>query len=86
MPNSSATSEKSPKLVPSTALYQSRSIYTEEYPTVDVLLSFMPFYFLCKKQVMNLISISCNNCVYTRVKYIFLMDLSNLKDVSKETK
>jgi hypothetical protein len=52
-----------------------RSTYTEEYPTVDVLLSFMPFYFLCEKQVMkNLISISCNNCAYTRVKYIFLMD------------
>jgi len=85
MPNSSATSERSPKLVQSTTLYQSRSIYTEKYPTFDVLLSFMPFYFLCEKQVMkNLISISCNNCAYTRVKYIFLMDLRSLKDVSKK--
>jgi hypothetical protein len=75
-PNSSATSGRSPKLVQSTTLYQSRSIYTEEYPTFDVLLSFMPFYFLCEKKVMkNVISISCNNCAYTRVKYIFLMDL-----------
>jgi hypothetical protein len=77
---------QSPKLVQSTALYQSLSIYTKEYPTIDVLLSFMLFYFLCEKQVMNLISISCNNCAYTRVKYIFLMDLRSSKDVSKETK
>jgi hypothetical protein len=47
----------------------------------------MPFYFLYEKQVVkNVISISCNNCVYTRVKYIFLMDLRSSKDVSKETK
>jgi hypothetical protein len=85
--NSSATSERSPKLVQLTTLYQSQSIYTEEYPTVDVLLSFMPFYFLCEKQVMkNLISISYNNCAYSRVKYIFFMDLRSSKDVSKETK
>jgi hypothetical protein len=45
--NSSATSGRSPKLVQSIALYQNRSIYTEEYPTFDVLLSFMPCYFLC---------------------------------------
>jgi hypothetical protein len=45
-PNSSATSGRSPKLVQSIALYQNRSIYTEEYPTFDVLLSFMPFNFL----------------------------------------
>jgi hypothetical protein len=58
-PNSSATSGRSPKLVQSTTLYQSRSIYTEEYPTFDILLSFMPFYFLCEKKVMkNVISIS----------------------------
>jgi hypothetical protein len=86
MPNSSATSERSPKLVRSIALYQTRIIYTKEYPTIDVLLSFMPFYFLREKQVMNLISVSCNNCAYTRVKYIFLMDLRSSKDVSKETK
>jgi hypothetical protein len=76
--------ERSPKLVQSTALYQSRSIFTKEHTTVDVLLSFMPFYFLREKQVMNLISISCNNCAYTRVKYIFVMDLRSSKDVSKE--
>jgi hypothetical protein len=74
-PNS-ATSGRSPKLVQSTTLYQSQSIYTEEYPTFDVLLSFIPLYFLCEKQVMkNLISISCNNCAYIKVKYIFLIDL-----------
>jgi hypothetical protein len=49
-PNSSMTSGSSPKLVQSTTLYQSRSIYTEEYPTVDVLLSFMPFYFFVKNK------------------------------------
>jgi hypothetical protein len=75
-PNSSATSGRSPKLVQSIALYQNRSIYTEEYPTFNVLLSFMPFYFLCEKQVMkNLILVFCNNCACTGVKYIFLMDL-----------
>jgi hypothetical protein len=75
-PNSSATLGRSPKLVQSTTLYQSQSIYTEEYPTFDVLLSFIPLYFLCEKQVMkNLISISCNNCAYIKVKYIFVIDL-----------
>jgi hypothetical protein len=48
-PNSSATSGRSPKLVQSTTLYQSRSIYTEKYPTFDVPLFFMPFHFLCEK-------------------------------------
>jgi hypothetical protein len=84
-PNSSATSGRSPKLVQSIALYRNRSIYTEEYPTFDVLLYFMPFYFLCEKQVMkNLISIFCNNYACSRVKYIFLMDLRSLKDMSKK--
>jgi hypothetical protein len=32
-PNNSMTSGRSPKLVQSIALYQNRSIYTEEYPT-----------------------------------------------------
>jgi hypothetical protein len=45
-PNSSATSGRSPKLVQSIALYQNQSTYTEEYPTFDVLSSFMPLYFL----------------------------------------
>jgi hypothetical protein len=49
MPNSSATSGSSLKLVQSIALYQSRSIYIKEYPTIDVFLSFMPFYFLREK-------------------------------------
>jgi hypothetical protein len=45
----SATSGRSPKLVQSTALYQTRSIYTKKYPTFDVPLTFMSFYFLCEK-------------------------------------
>jgi hypothetical protein len=70
-PNSSATSRRSLKLVQSIALYQNRSIYTEEYPTFDVPLSFMSFYFLYEKQVTkDLISISCNNCACIRVKYL----------------
>jgi hypothetical protein len=32
----------------------------------------------------NLILNSYNNCACTRVKYIFLMDLRSLKDVSKK--
>jgi hypothetical protein len=36
-PNNNATSGRSPKLVQSIALYQSRSTYTEEYPTFEVL-------------------------------------------------
>jgi hypothetical protein len=86
-PNSSATSGRSPKLVQSIALYQNRSIYSEEYPTFDVPLSFMPFYFFYEKQVMkNLISISCNNCACIRVKYTFITDFRSSKDISKETK
>jgi hypothetical protein len=81
--NSNVTSGRSPKLVQSTTLYQSRSTYTEEYPTFEVLLSFMTFYFVCEKQVMkNLVSISCNNCAYTRVKYIFFTDLQSSKNDS----
>jgi hypothetical protein len=44
--NSNMTSGRSPKLVQSKALYQNRSTYTEEYPTSEIFLSFMPFYFL----------------------------------------
>jgi hypothetical protein len=70
-PNSSATSGRVPKLVQSITLYQNRSIYTKEYPTSDVPLSFMPFYSFYEKQVMkNLISNSCNNCARIRVRYI----------------
>jgi hypothetical protein len=57
-PNNNVTSGRSPKLVQSIALYQSQSIYTEEYPTFEAFLFFMPFYFLCEKQIMkSLISI-----------------------------
>jgi hypothetical protein len=44
-PNSSAISGRSPKLIQSIALYRNRSIYTKEYPTFDVLLSFMTILF-----------------------------------------
>jgi hypothetical protein len=44
MLSSSVTSGSSLKLVQSTALYQNRSIYTEEYPTFDVPLPFMHFF------------------------------------------
>jgi hypothetical protein len=84
-PNSNATSGRSPKLVQSIALYQNRSTYTEESPTSEVLLSFMPFYFLYEKQAMkNLVSISCNNPAYTRMKYIFFIDLRSSKDDLRE--
>jgi hypothetical protein len=84
-PNSNVTSGRSPKLVQSTGLYQSQSTYIEEYPTFEALLSFMPFYFLCEKQIMkNLISIFCNNRACTRVKYIFFMGLRSSNDVSKK--
>jgi hypothetical protein len=75
-PNSNAISGRSPKLVQLTSLYQNRSTYTEEYPTSEVLLSFMPFYFLYEKQVMkNSVSISCNNSAYIRMKHIFFINL-----------
>ena len=81
--NSNTTSGRSPKLVQSTALYQNRSTYTEEYPTSEVILSFMSFYLLYEKQVMkNSVSISCNNSAYTRMKYIFFIYLRSLKDDS----
>jgi hypothetical protein len=44
-PNSSTISGRSPKLVKSITLYRNRSIYTKEYPTFDVLLSFMTILF-----------------------------------------
>jgi hypothetical protein len=80
-PNNSVTSGRSPKLVQSIALYQNQSIYTDEYPTFDVFLSFMSCYFSCEK----LVSTSCNNYADTRVKY-FLMDLRSSKDMSKKAK
>jgi hypothetical protein len=46
---SNVTSGRSPKLVQSTTLYQNRSTYTEEYPTSEVLLSFMPFFTFCMR-------------------------------------
>jgi hypothetical protein len=74
--NSNATSGRSPKLVQSTALYQNQSTYTEGYPTSEVLVSFMSFYFLYEKQVMkNSVSSSCNNSTCTRMKHIFFTDL-----------
>jgi hypothetical protein len=45
-PNISVTLGRRSKLVQSIALYQNRSIYTKEYPTFDVLSSFMPLHFL----------------------------------------
>jgi hypothetical protein len=74
--NSNTTSGRSPKLVQSTILYKNRSTYTEGYPTSEVLVSFMSFYFLYEKQVMkNSVSSSCNNYAYTRMKHIFFTDL-----------
>jgi hypothetical protein len=52
-PNNNVTLGRSPKLVQSIALYQSQSTYTDEYPTFEAFLSFMPFYFLCEKQIMK---------------------------------
>jgi hypothetical protein len=41
------------------------------------------FYFLFEKQVMkNSVPISCNNSAYTRMKYIFFIDLQSSKDDS----
>jgi hypothetical protein len=52
-PNSNVTSGKSLKLVQSTTLYQNQSIYTEQYPTSEILLFSMPFCFLYKEQAMK---------------------------------
>jgi hypothetical protein len=78
-PNNNMTLGRSPKLVQSITLYQSQSTYTEEYPTFEAFLSFMPLNFLCEKQIMNLISIFCNNCACARVKYIFFIGLRSSK-------
>jgi hypothetical protein len=79
--NSNMTLGRSPKLVQSTALYQNRSTYTEEYPTSEVILSFMSFYLLYEKQVMkNSVSYSCNNSARTRMKYILFIDLRSSKE------
>jgi hypothetical protein len=52
-PNNNVTSGKSPKLVQSATLYQNQSIYTEQYPTSEILLFSMPFCFLYKEQAMK---------------------------------
>jgi hypothetical protein len=44
-PNNNVTSGRSPKLVQSTALYQSQSTYIEKYPTFEALLSFYAILF-----------------------------------------
>jgi hypothetical protein len=49
--SSSVIIGRNPKLVQSTVLCWNQSISTEEYPTLNVPLSFMPFYFLYEKQV-----------------------------------
>jgi hypothetical protein len=51
--SSSVIFRRNPKLVQSTVLCRNRSISTEEYPTLNVPLSFIPFYFLYEKQVMK---------------------------------
>jgi hypothetical protein len=50
MLNSSATFGRSPNLIQLTALCQNLSISTEKYPTLDVPLSFMPFYFCMRNK------------------------------------
>jgi hypothetical protein len=42
-PNNNVTSVKSPKLVQSTTLYQNQNIYTEQYPTSEILLCYFAF-------------------------------------------
>jgi hypothetical protein len=82
--NSNMISERSPKLVQSTALYQNQSTYTEQYPTFEILLLFTPFFFLYEEQVIkNSVLISCNDSACTRIKYIFLTDLRSSKVVPK---
>jgi hypothetical protein len=52
-PNNNVTSGRSPKLVQSITLYQNQSTYTEQYPTSEILLFSMSFYFLYKEQAMK---------------------------------
>jgi hypothetical protein len=52
-PNNNVTSGRSPKLVQSTTLYQNHSTYTKQYPTSEILLFSMPFFFLYKEQAMK---------------------------------
>jgi hypothetical protein len=47
-PSNNMTSRRSPKLVQSTVLYQNQSTYTERYPTSEMLLYSMPFFFLIR--------------------------------------
>jgi hypothetical protein len=52
-PNNNVTSGRSLKLVQSIVLYQNQSIYTEQYPASEILLSSRPFFFLNKEQIMK---------------------------------
>jgi hypothetical protein len=49
-PNNNMTSGRSPRLIQSIVLYQNRSIYTERYPTSEMLLCSMPFCFLIRNK------------------------------------
>jgi hypothetical protein len=49
-PSNNVTSERSPNLVQSIALYQNRSTYSKRYPTSEMLLSSMPFCFLIRNK------------------------------------
>jgi hypothetical protein len=65
-------------------IFRVYSTYTEQYPTSEILLPFMPFYFLYEEQVMkNLVLISCNDSACTRMKYIFFTDSRSSKVVPK---
>jgi hypothetical protein len=51
--NNNVTSGRSPKLVRSTAPYQNQNTSTEQYPSSEILLLSMPFYFLYEEQAME---------------------------------
>jgi hypothetical protein len=51
--NNNVISGRSQKLIRSTTLYQNQSTYTEQYPTSEILLLFMPFCFLYEEQAMK---------------------------------
>jgi hypothetical protein len=51
--NNNVTSGRSPKLIRSIAPYQNTSTFTEQYPTSEILLLFMPFCFIYEEQAMK---------------------------------
>ena len=85
---SNETSERSPKLVQSIVLYQSRSTSTRRYPAAEIVLAFVIIFFLIrnnhwKPKFFLSFLISCNSFVFAIVKIYLIHKLTESKKLPK---